>query len=177
MQSQVHTINTADLDMSKQNLPAVPSPSSLRSAGPEGSSTQRLRGQHGFTLIELLVTVSVLVAVLGIGIPSFRDFIERNTLAAANNVLMASLNTARAEAVKRRTPVAVCTSTDGQTCTGGTNWAQGWIVFANNDRNSPPSVGVNDTIIQVEQSIGQSVVLNGSHALVQYDGHGRAKSF
>jgi len=130
-----------------------------------GAHTSR---QHGLTLIELLVAVGILAVGLTLGVPSFRDLIDSNRLTAATNSLVVSMNVARFEAVKRREPVALCTSTDGSSCSGSTDWAGGWIVFTNRDWSSPPSVGVNDEVIQVVQSLGQKVDLSGSHGYVQY---------
>jgi len=45
------------------------------------------------------------------------------------NDLMTDLSVARAEAIKRGTRTAICTSNNGTGCTA-TSWNQGWIVFA-----------------------------------------------
>lgn len=79
------------------------------------------RGVHGFTLIELMVTVTVLAIMLGIGVPSFRNFIAGQKVKTATYDLMASLLLARSEAVKRNTNVVL---TPGS----ATAWAGGWTV-------------------------------------------------
>lgn len=63
-----------------------------------------IRGR-GFTLIELLVVIALLVIVLAVGIPSFRDYIVLNRLKAVNAQLVADLQFARAEAAARNMPV------------------------------------------------------------------------
>jgi len=58
--------------------------------------------RSGFTLIELLVTVLVVVVLSTIAIPGFYNMIKSNRLAADYNEILATLNYARSEAVKRR---------------------------------------------------------------------------
>ena len=63
--------------------------------------------QSGFTLVELMFTITVLAVLLGIGVPNFRDFIRNSRMTAAANDLLADLNLARSEAVKRRVAVTL----------------------------------------------------------------------
>jgi type IV fimbrial biogenesis protein FimT len=158
----------------KNSGPSRPSGVASRRACPE---TRRQHRQHGLTLIELLVALSVLVIVLAIGVPTFRDLIDYTRLTTATNSLMASANLARAEAVKRGVPVSVCTSADGASCSGSTDWSEGWILFTNKGWSSPPAPGAEDEIIQVAQSIGPNVLLGASHAYVQYYPQGSARTF
>lgn len=76
----------------------------------------------GFTLIELLVTLVVLAIVLAIGVPSLANFIENNRVTSQSNTLLAAVNLARSEAVKR----GVAISIQGEP--GG--FADGWCVIA-----------------------------------------------
>ena len=70
----------------------------------------------GFTLIELLVTISVLAILIVVAVPSFISVINSNRLAAQANDVVAALQLARSEAVRRNTAVTVCRSNDGSTC-------------------------------------------------------------
>lgn len=79
------------------------------------------RQAPGFTLIELMVTVAVLTVLMVIAAPSFSDFFEKARLRGAMDDVVALLNKARAEAVKRDRNVWVGL--------GGTNAA--WCVGAN----------------------------------------------
>lgn len=96
--------------------------------------------QTGFTLIELMFTIVVLAVLLGIGVPNFRDFIRNSRLTAAANDLLADINLARSEAVKRRVPVTLCKSTDGASCAASTDTTpfRRWIVFV--DDANPAAV-------------------------------------
>lgn len=77
--------------------------------------------QHrGFTLIELLVTLAVLVIVITVAVPSFRSLADNNRMTALANEMVAALNLARSEAVKRGAQVSVCSNAGG--------WVNGWTV-------------------------------------------------
>lgn len=83
----------------------------------------------GFTLIELLITITVAGIILAIAMPSFRYITNSNRIASEVNGLLGDLQFARAEAIKEGQTVTVCLSSDGATCTGGSAWQSGWIVF------------------------------------------------
>ncbi len=86
--------------------------------------------QTGFTLIELMFTVAVLAVLLGIGVPNFRDFVRNGRMTSAANDLLADVNLARSEAVKRRVPVTLCKTTNGTSCsTDASVPFRRWIVF------------------------------------------------
>ncbi|MCM2311804.1 MAG: GspH/FimT family pseudopilin [Steroidobacteraceae bacterium] len=86
--------------------------------------------QSGFTLIELMFVVMLAALLLGLGIPSFRDFIRNGRITTAANDMVADYNLARSESVKRRVPVTLCKSDDGATCDGDEDTPfVGWLVF------------------------------------------------
>ena len=103
---------------------------------------------HGFTLIELMVTVSVLAILLALAWPSFTALINNNRLAAQTNELVASLQLAKSEAVRRNARITVCPSADGATCAAAGPWT-GWvtIVASNNEvlRNATAKLPVQVT--------------------------------
>ncbi|RYE71403.1 MAG: prepilin-type N-terminal cleavage/methylation domain-containing protein, partial [Oxalobacteraceae bacterium] len=75
-------------------------------------------GQHiGFSLVELMVTVAVLAIVAAIAIPSFTGLINSSRLTASANEVLASLQMARSEAVRRNQTVIVCPSNNASSCT------------------------------------------------------------
>ena len=93
------------------------------------------RRTRGFTLIELMTAITVLGVLLGLAIPAFRDIVRNNRITAQNNDFIGGLNFARSEALKRSNPVSICSSTDGVSCAGVTNWSTGWVVFADTNAN------------------------------------------
>jgi type IV fimbrial biogenesis protein FimT len=86
--------------------------------------------QSGFTLLEMMLAIALLAGLISIGIPNFRDFVRNARMAAAANDLLADMNLARSEAIKRRVPVTLCKSDDGETCDDDDDTPfRGWIVF------------------------------------------------
>jgi type IV fimbrial biogenesis protein FimT len=91
--------------------------------------------QSGFTVVELMFTIVVLAVLLGLGVPNFRDFVRNSRMASAANDLLADVNLARSEAVKRRVAVGVCSSAsplaDTAECVDPDSPGEfrGWIVF------------------------------------------------
>jgi type IV fimbrial biogenesis protein FimT len=97
--------------------------------------------QKGFSLIELL-TVTVIVAVLlAIGVPSYKYIGNQNRMSMEVNSLLADLQYARSEALREGKNVTACVSTTGTTCTGGTAWGRGWVVYSNPNAAANPPAG------------------------------------
>lgn len=65
------------------------------------------RIQTGVTLVELLVTIAVLVILVALAAPSFSDFAERNALRGVADNVVATIGSAREEAIKRDSLVRV----------------------------------------------------------------------
>jgi type IV fimbrial biogenesis protein FimT len=67
------------------------------------------RRRHvGFTILELMVSLAVAGVLLVIAIPSFRQLIISNKLTTAANDMVAAINVARMEAVKRNASSQFC---------------------------------------------------------------------
>ena len=111
----------------------------------------------GFTLLELMVTLAVIAIAFAIGVPSMNTFIQNDRLVTQINTLVGHLAYARSEAVKRNQQVAVCVSSDAATCTGGTNWENGWIVYI--DANGNDSFEAGEEVLRAQQ------LLEGSNTL------------
>lgn len=118
------------------------------------------RNPAGFTLLELLATIAVAAVLLGVGAPALSALADHTRTTGTMHLLTGSLSTARLEAVRRNRPIAVCPSRDGLTCTGGTNWDQGWIVFADPARLGTPSGP--DAVLQVFDAPGGRVSLRAT---------------
>lgn len=78
--------------------------------------------QRGFTVVELMITVLVAAILIAVALPSFRGTIINSNVTQTANALLHDLNTARSEAVRRGTLVAVISNS------GSNNWSSGWYI-------------------------------------------------
>ncbi|TWG90747.1 type IV fimbrial biogenesis protein FimT [Luteimonas sp. J16] len=103
------------------------------------------RPQAGFTLIELMVTVAVIAILAVVGVPAMAGMINVNRINTATDNMIASLQLARSEAIRRGARVTVCASNDGQTCASSTDWNR-WIVIGRDNVASEGGSEVIDVI-------------------------------
>jgi type IV fimbrial biogenesis protein FimT len=108
----------------------------------------------GFTLIEVLIVLVVLATILSIGTPQMQRQLHSNRLHAETSRFLGAINLARSEAVMRNLPVSICPSAMARTgspdCFG--SYADGWIVFANADKDKVVDSGI-DEVIQVFEGL------------------------
>ncbi len=64
--------------------------------------------ERGFTLVELLIALAVAVVLITAAVPSYRQLTISNRLTTAANDVIASINSARMEAIKRNTSTQFC---------------------------------------------------------------------
>ncbi|HTV97597.1 MAG TPA: GspH/FimT family pseudopilin [Steroidobacteraceae bacterium] len=95
------------------------------------AATTHSTAARGFTLIELMVTVSVAGILAAIAVPAFNSFMLNDRQIGQANSLVSSFNYARSEAIKRDVTggITVCPSVNGTSCTGASDWQDGWIVY------------------------------------------------
>ena len=70
----------------------------------------------GFTLVELMVTVAVIGILAVFAVPSMTAMIANSRLQSASGELIAALQAARSEAVRRNGRIIACASASGTTC-------------------------------------------------------------
>lgn len=132
---------------------------------------------RGFTLIEMMVTVAILAILIAAVTPSFRGLLRDNQAATQANALVTSLMLARSEAIKRNAPVVMCRSDDGASC-AGSDWAEGWILWADTDGDTTIDSG---EIVQVQEALAGNFTLTATGSSFTYrpDGSvsGAADSF
>jgi len=130
--------------------------------------------QHGFTLTELMVSLTVVGILLGVAMPSFRQFSGNSRTVANTNSIVSALAVARSEALRRSTSVSICASADMQSC-NSTDWGTGWIVFT--DPNNPGVVDAAEQVIQSWPKPGGTAAVqladtNGAINYLQYNARG-----
>lgn len=100
----------------------------MHTAAVAGTRVGRRAYAGGLTLIELMTALGIAAILMAVAIPSFRNASLGSRLSASANNLLASVQLARSEAIKRNVAVTLCASADGATCAGGGGWEQGWVV-------------------------------------------------
>jgi type IV fimbrial biogenesis protein FimT len=124
--------------------------------GPPKIRAMKIRSQ-GTTLIELMAAIAVLGVLIAIAMPGFRSLTASNRTIAATNDLVGALNLARSEALTRSVNAVVCTSSDQTTCSGSKDWADGWIVFSDRNRNGTVN---NGELLQAWPAVGNGFKLS-----------------
>jgi type IV fimbrial biogenesis protein FimT len=124
-------------------------------------TSRRLEGQTGWTLTELVMVVAILAVTLGIAIPSLTQTVNGMRMSTLTNSLMAELNLARAEAIRRGERVALCAAASPDACSPASGWEQGWIVFEDSNNNGLRDAS--EPVIRVSPAapIGWSIRGNG----------------
>jgi type IV fimbrial biogenesis protein FimT len=105
----------------------------------------------------------VLAVLVGIATPLFTGLMNSNRLTSNANELVAALQIARMESIRRNVRTTICQSADQLTCTDSSPW-RGWIIFA--DLDGDGTVDANEVlrtgrIVAPMQVIpSQSITLN-----------------
>lgn len=140
-------------------------------------------GQNGFTLIELLMVVTIAAILMALGVPSFHALLVKRSVQGAALALVSDLRFARSEALRRSSPVTICSlavnTTD--TCSGApANWANGWMVFADPANRGTRDAG--EEIVRVQQApsniatIQSAVNPTNDRPTITFEANGWAKS-
>lgn len=134
---------------------------------------------RGFTIVELMIAVLILAILMGVGVPSFQSTVKNNRMTSDLNAFITSLNQARSEAVKQNQEVVVCTSSNGTSCAGTTNWENGWVVFVDRDNDGTIDDGdacgpgaTDDCIMTVQSALAGDITLRSTGSSISYFGSG-----
>ena len=122
---------------------------------------------RGFSLMELMFAIAVLAIVLGIGAPSFARMARENRVTTLTNDFVTSFALARSESARRGMPVTICASADGSSCSGGVDYATGWILFTD-DVGTAGQVDVGDEVLDAVPALPQTFTLAGSQPFVRF---------
>jgi type IV fimbrial biogenesis protein FimT len=113
-----------------------------------------MKRQSGFNMIELMVVVTIAAIMLGIGVPSFRQFTATQRVKSAAFDFAAAQLLARSEAIKRNTSVTVTQASGG--------WGNGWTVVAGGNTLATQEATSNVTITPKPDATTASVAYLGT---------------
>ena len=132
--------------------------------------------QRGFTLIELLVTISIVAILLTFAVPSFQSAMNSNRLASAANEMVASLQTARMESIRRNQRTIVCFSANptASTPSCATSGLGGWITFV--DNSSPHNTIFDGADVLLRSSTFKAPVVVSGLSPITYRSDGMART-
>lgn len=114
------------------------------------TATGRSQPKHanGFTLLESLLVMGLLGVLTSLSAMAFGHVLAKQRLRSVADDLFGSLRLAQAQAIRHHQYVSVCRSTNGQQCdTSGTGWDRGWLVFLNENHDSPAEKGEQESIL------------------------------
>lgn len=129
----------------------------------------------GFTLIELMVTLALLAILMAVAVPSLTTFQRNAQLTSFSNTMLASMNAARGEAMKRGRHAMMVPAGDG------TNWSNGWVVFVDVDRSYTYEAANDVTILTREEPPNYLTITVGgtpaaSPPYIMFDASGYSKT-
>jgi type IV fimbrial biogenesis protein FimT len=120
--------------------------------------------------MELMVTLAIAGVVLGIGAPSFRDFLRNNRLTSAANDFLAATQVARTEAIKRQQPVSVCPTDDptdpAAGCVAGD--FNSWIIFVDLNSDCDRAAGAGEIILASDGPVGTGVSSDSDGSCISF---------
>lgn len=123
----------------------------------------RVSRQPGFSLVELMITVAVVVILAVVAFPNLQSLVANNRLRGQTDEMVASLQFARSEAVRRNARVDVCRTTNGTTCAGAVGPWTRWIVV-----DTQPRAGGEAGGVLASSAANPAIAVSGSAARVSF---------
>jgi type IV fimbrial biogenesis protein FimT len=124
------------------------------------------RRRQGFTLIELMITLSVMVVLMAVAVPSLQEFTANSQLAATKSGFTTALALARTEAAKRGRVVVLQALGSGPE---GNEFANGWEIAVDDDGNG--AIGSSETRVR-KNAVSLERIKLGGQATVSFRASG-----
>jgi type IV fimbrial biogenesis protein FimT len=132
---------------------------------------------RGVTLIELLAGMVIIGILLTLAAPGFQTMVARNAVVNEANRLVADIQYARSEAIKRGSPVNICRSSDAADCSGadcachsGTvarEYTKGWLLYVAGGRDTSFDSD-DDTLLRLGYPVAGSIEIHSDSNLNQW---------
>jgi len=95
---------------------------------------------RGFTLVEMLAVITISAILVAVAVPAMQSMIRSSQISSTSNSMLASIDLARSEAIRRNATVSICRSLDPENvapvCSSAAgngyaanDWSSGWITF------------------------------------------------
>ncbi|RZA29771.1 MAG: prepilin-type N-terminal cleavage/methylation domain-containing protein [Lysobacteraceae bacterium] len=130
-----------------------------------------LRGRSGFSMVELMVTVAVMAVLMAAAFPSFTGLVNGNRLTGNANELLASLQMARSEAIRRNARVAVCRTEDQATCADSAGLWTGWLTIV---EGTGEVLRVNAVMAPLQMQASETISDDDDRVVFRPDGRARS---
>ena len=115
----------------------------------------RRGAQAAFTLVELLVTMALAAVLMALATPSFTTFQHNAGLTTYINTLVAAINAARGEAMKRGRYAMVVPK-------NGKSWQSGWHVFVEVNRTQAFEPSGGDILVLSSEAAPDYLTISAS---------------
>jgi len=135
----------------------------------------------GFTLIELIISIALVSILIGVGVPSFLNLIDRQNLRADSLAIRSTLSFARLTAVTRQERIIVCHWDGANGCTGNSahydyNWRNGLLVF--NDPNENKTLNSEtEKVLKIIPLTGVTEIYWGKGEVVAFRNDGQSPGY
>lgn len=129
---------------------------------------------NGFTLIELIVTIALVAILMAVAVPNLMTFQRNSQLTTFANNMLATINMAKSEAMKRGRDIVIAPLV-------GSNWKTGMIVFIDTNNDRTYQSGTDDLILENSTSAPDYLTVtpnnapNASPPYIRFDAQGYPK--
>ena len=130
-------------------------------------------GCHGVSMTETMITLTIFSLIAGWGFLTYQNSMGNQQLQVASDQLITVLNTARAEAVRERSNVTICSRGQAQAspqCGEALNWDRGWVIFF--DKSGNALFDGEDELILETESLADQLEITFNSAVVTYSPRG-----
>jgi len=128
------------------------------------------------TLIDIVFALAIMSGLIALAMPTFVDWLQAYGLANQAQHLGGHINRARSEAIRRGHRVNLCPSADRQQCVAAGDWARGWILHVDENRNG--RVDGEEPVLEVAGPAPEGVTVQANRPVedyVSYTTLGRAR--